>query len=139
MSDIFISYAREDRAFAERLARAFEQQGWSVWWDKDIPPGRKYADLIGEALATARAVVVLWSRASLESDWVKDEAGEGRDRGVLVPAIIEPGLRPPVGFRQQQASDLSDWDGSDAHEGFQGLLAGVADFIKKPYTPTDTR
>ena len=41
MSDVFISYAREDRGHAEQLAREFERQGWTVWWDKVIPPGGK--------------------------------------------------------------------------------------------------
>ena len=36
MSDIFISYAREDRPRVEHLAAAFEQRGWAVWWDPDI-------------------------------------------------------------------------------------------------------
>ena len=108
MSDIFISYAREDRDKAELLARAFEQQKWVVWWDKVIPPGRKYADVIGQELASAKAVIVLWSAASVSSDWVKDEAQEGANRAILVPALVE-NVSPPYGFRQLQTADLSDW------------------------------
>jgi tetratricopeptide (TPR) repeat protein len=133
MSDIFISYAREDRGRAEQLAREFERQGWSVWWDKVIPPGRKYADVIGEELASAKAVIVLWSRASVASDWVKDEAQEGATRGVLVPVLIEK-VNPPVGFRQVQTADLSEWDGSGSNAELKGLLNALADLIKKPFT-----
>ena len=133
MSDIFISYAREDRDRAEQLARAFERQGWTVWWDKVIPPGRKFADVIGEELAGAKAVVVLWSRTSVASDWVKDEAQEGSARGVLIPVLVEK-VSPPYGFRQVQTADLSEWDGSDANADLQGLMSGVADVIKKPVT-----
>src|ERR1700749_4793185 len=131
MSDIFISYAREDRGRAEHLARAFEQQGWTVWLNKVIPPGRKYGDVIGEELASAKAVVVLWSSASVASDWVKDEAQEGSTRGVLVPVRLEK-LSPPYGFRQVQTADLSEWDGSGSNAELQGLYSGIADVIKKP-------
>jgi len=131
MSDIFISYAREDRDKAELLARAFEQQKWVVWWDKVIPPGRKYSDVIGEELASAKAVIVLWSQASVSSDWVKDEAQEGANRGILVPALVE-NVSPPYGFRQVQTADLSDWDGSSSHAELQKLVRSVGGLIKRP-------
>jgi len=133
MSDIFISYAREDREKAELLAKLFEQQKWRVWWDKVIPPGSKYADVIGTELATAKAVIVLWSRESVASDWVKDEAQEGVNRKILVPALIDK-VSPPYGFRQVQTADLSDWDGSSSHAELQRLLRGVATLLNQPLT-----
>ncbi|HEV2863800.1 MAG TPA: TIR domain-containing protein [Pyrinomonadaceae bacterium] len=135
MSDIFISYAREDRPNAERLARVFERQGWTVWWDKVIPPGRRYGDVIAEQLAAAKAVVVLWSRTSAASDWVKDEAQEGAARNVLVSMLVEK-VTPPLGFRQFQMGDLSEWDGSDDDPNLQDVLRAVADLIKRPYDAT---
>jgi len=131
MSDIFISYAREDREKAGLLAGIFEQQKWRVWWDRVIPPGSKYADVIGTELATAKAVIVLWSRASVASDWVKDEAQEGANRKILVPALIDK-VNPPYGFRQVQTADLSDWDGSSSHAELQSLLRGVATLLNQP-------
>jgi tetratricopeptide (TPR) repeat protein len=131
MSDIFISYAREDRDKAELLARAFKQQEWAVWWDKVIPPGRKYADVISEELLSAKAVIVLWSQASVASDWVKDEAQEGANRRILVPVLVEK-VNPPYGFRQVQTADLSDWDGSTSHAELQSLVRGIGSLIKQP-------
>lgn len=55
-------------------------------------------------------MLVLWSRTSLQSAWVQDEAAEGRDSGRLVPAVIDRS-KPPLGFRQYQAIDLSGWKG----------------------------
>lgn len=133
MSEVFISYAREDRGQAERLARVFEQQNWTVWWDKVIPPGMKYADVIGAELQSAKAVIVLWSSASIASDWVKDEAQEGANRHVLVPALIGK-VSPPYGFRQVQTADLSDWDGSTSHPELQSLVRSVGVLIQKPVT-----
>ncbi len=134
MSDIFISYAREDRANAERLAHVFERQGWTVWWDKIIPPGRRFGDVIAEQLAAAKAVVVLWSRTSAASDWVKDEAQEGAARNILVSMLVEK-VTPPLGFRQFQMGDLSEWDGSDDDPNLQDVLRAVADLINRPYAP----
>ena len=62
MSDIFISYAREDRDKAKALAELFQHQDWSVWWDRNIPPGRSFDEVIEEALGAAKCVVVLWSK-----------------------------------------------------------------------------
>lgn len=131
MSDVFISYAREDRDKAERLAHACEQQNWVVWWDKVIPPGQKYADVIGQELASARAVVVLWSAASVASDWVKDEAQEAANRKILVPAVIDK-VNPPYGFRQVQTADLSDWDGSSTDVALQSFVRAIGGVLNKP-------
>ncbi|HEY6247700.1 MAG TPA: toll/interleukin-1 receptor domain-containing protein [Pyrinomonadaceae bacterium] len=131
MSDVFISYAREDRDKAEGLARVCEQQKWTVWWDKVIPPGKKYADVIGQELASAKAVVVLWSRASVASDWVKDEAQEAANRGILFPALLEK-VNPPYGFRQVQTADLSEWDSSSTSTELESFVRAIGGVLNKP-------
>jgi hypothetical protein len=67
MADIFISYAREDRPRVEPIAKVLKDQGWSVWWDPQIPPGRTFFGVIKEALDAAKCVVVLWSKRSIHS------------------------------------------------------------------------
>jgi hypothetical protein len=131
MSDIFISYAREDRERAKALADVFEAHHWSVFWDRDIPPGRKFSDVIAEELASAKAIVVLWSAAAVASDWVKDEAQEGANRGLLIPALIDTSAIP-FGFRQIQTADLSDWGGDGSHPELQSLVGSVARVIVQP-------
>ena len=37
MADIFLSYARKDKDRIEPLAKALGGQGWSVFWDREIP------------------------------------------------------------------------------------------------------
>ena len=107
---IFLSYAHDDRAKAQRLAAALEQAGYIVWWDGLIEGGAQFDKSIREALEAADAVVVLWSRHSVESDWVRDEAAQGRDRRRLVPLSLD-GSAPPLGFRQYQMIDMSGWRG----------------------------
>ena len=110
MADIFISYARSDRERIAALSAALEQQGWSVWWDRHIDGGSAFAQAIEAELQASRAVVVAWSKAALQSDWVKDEAAAARDQGKLVPVSLD-GSVPPLGFRQYHVIDLSGWDG----------------------------
>jgi hypothetical protein len=47
MSDIFISYSSEDRDRVLPLVNALEKTGWSVFWDRDIPTGRTWLQVIG--------------------------------------------------------------------------------------------
>lgn len=109
MSDIFISYSRQDRVTAELLARMFERQGWSVWWDRDILPGKSFDEVIDEILSSVKCIVVLWSNSSASSHWVKAEAREGLHRKILIPIKLEP-MKVPLEFRGLQTADISGWD-----------------------------
>lgn len=111
MADVFLSYAAEDRPLAAALGRALQAAGFSVWWDRDIHAGADFAQLIGRELAAARVVVVLWSSASVVSEWVRDEATQARDEGKLLPVQLDA-TRPPLGFRQRQALDFAAWSGA---------------------------
>jgi TolB-like protein/tetratricopeptide (TPR) repeat protein len=107
MASVFLSYDHEDAARAATIGAALQKAGHSVWWDREIHGGAEYHDEIESAVQRADAVVVLWSASSVKSPWVRDEAGEGRDQGKLVPVLLEP-VKPPMGFRQYQTIDLSD-------------------------------
>ena len=110
MARVFLSYARDDADCASQLADALGRAGHQVWWDQHIQGGSRFTAAIDKALKDAEAVVVLWSSTSVESAWVQDEATEGRDSGRLVPVLIGD-TKPPLGFRQFQSIDLSDWTG----------------------------
>ena len=106
MTKVFLSYDREDLATARKLAAALERSGHSVWWDRHIKGGSQYADEIEKALDAAEAIVVLWSKHSIASAWVRDEAAAGRDSGRLVPLSLGDCV-PPLGFRQYQTLQLT--------------------------------
>ncbi|MCB1916611.1 MAG: toll/interleukin-1 receptor domain-containing protein [Rhodocyclaceae bacterium] len=121
MSDVFLSYARQDHAAAEALAAALEAQGLSVWWDRHIVAGHTFDEAIERELDSADSVVVLWSAASVGSEWVRSEASTAAERGVLIPVSID-GQRPPLEFRRKQTVSLADWRGAADHPGFTQLL-----------------
>jgi uncharacterized membrane protein YhaH (DUF805 family) len=114
MADVFISYAREDRARAEQVARGLEALGLQAFWDTDIPPGQTWADYIEGKLTACKAVVVLWSEHSTKSQWVREEARMGRDKSKLIPALID-GSQMPFGFGEVQAANLATWRGDLNH------------------------
>ncbi len=129
MSDIFISYSSKNRPNAQRLAEALSAQGWSVWWDREIQTGQVYHQVIEQALHAAKAVVVLWSAESVNSEWVKNEAAVAAERGVLLPANLD-GTRLPLEFRARQTADLQGWDGDASHEGFVALCRGLGRLLQ---------
>ena len=129
MSDIFVSYASADREKARALADALTARGWSVWWDRTIPPGKEFDQVIEEALDSAKCVVVLWSRISTTSSWVKTEAADAMRRKILVPALIDD-TKIPLEFRRLQAADLSDWEGQPGHEEFDHFCQSVEANLK---------
>jgi hypothetical protein len=128
VADVFVSYAAEDRDRAAKLSTALIELGWSVWWDRRIIAGQTFDQVIEQELDAAKSVVVLWSKHSIESEWVKNEAAAAAERDVLVPAAIDK-VRLPLEFRRRQTADLTHWKGDSAHGGFHALCEGVASKI----------
>jgi hypothetical protein len=114
-TDIFLSYAREDRTIARLFADGLVSDGFSVWWDASLHSGETFDEVIEQRLRDAKAVVVLWSPRSVASRWVRAEATLADRRNKLVPAIIEDCNRPII-FELTHAAELGDWTGdtSDA-------------------------
>jgi len=141
MSDIFISYGKsygkEDQPWAEMLAQTLKDRGWLTFWDRTIPTGKTWRETIGRELEGARCVIVLWSKTSIESDWVQEEADDAKRRRVLVPVLIDK-VQPPIGFRSIQAAHLENWDGAEQIQAFCTLIADIAALIGQPPKKTRT-
>lgn len=135
MADVFISYKREEREKAKALAEAIVRRGYSVWWDVDLLPGDRFAKEIDAVIAKAKAAVVLWSKAAIESDWVIAEATEAKKRKILVPALIEA-VDPPLYFRADHAVDLSNWNGDPDSALLDPIIAAVE---KRAGAPTEQK
>jgi formylglycine-generating enzyme required for sulfatase activity len=124
MSDIFIAYSRNDATVAERLVQHFRQEGWEVFIDKQTHVGRRWHKEIERELHAAKAVVVLWSATSRDSDFVLEEAECGKRKDILFPAFIER-VECPYGFGRIQTADLVDWDHRTEHAGLVQLLESL--------------
>lgn len=135
MADVFISYAREDQSTAEAIAKALALEGlegWHVWWDHSLKPGERFRQVIERELDAARCVLVLWSKHSVRSRFVLDEAERAQDRGVLIPLLIDKDIDTsdiPLGFGVLHTADLTDWTEGAAHPGYDRLVETVASRI----------
>lgn len=134
MADVFLSYAREDVERARQVAQGLEQAGLDVFWDNEIPPGTTWADYIEQKLTQCKALIVLWSEHSTKSQWVREEARMGRDKGVLIPVMIDASA-PPFGFGEVQSANLSGWNGDATDPNWRRFVDAVSRFSQTAPTP----
>jgi TIR domain/AAA domain, putative AbiEii toxin, Type IV TA system len=139
-TNVFFAYSRTDWSRAERLLHALKRFDFSIWWDvESIPLGVDWERFLTDQVAAAQCVVVLWSRASVQSRWVLFEAEFALRRKVLLPVFIEEVELPSI-FSRVQTGRLVDWSGDTADPEFQRLIQGIKHMIEAaPSTPDETR
>ena len=137
MSQIFISYARVDKARVEPLIMALERRGWSVFWDGDIEPAENWHHSIATKLEAAACTITLWTGSSVRSYWVIEETMYSTRRGVLLPALLDD-ISPPPGFLTLQCADLTSWDGSEEHPAFLQLEDAITKLAGSPENQPNT-
>jgi formylglycine-generating enzyme required for sulfatase activity len=136
MSDIFLSYSQKDEDRVRPIVQQLESLGWSVFWDRNIPPGKTWDEYIEMHLDAARCVVVVWSKDSVRSHWVKTEAEEGRRKDILVPLKIDE-VTLSLAFRHIHAADLSGWNNDVSHGQFKACVDAIAALVPKRVVPPD--
>jgi len=110
MTDIFISYSKKDRKIVASIADELERAGYSVWWDPQLIGGDEFRDAIVDQINAAKVSIVVWSRHSVESPWVRSEAEIARKRNTLLPLHV-PGIDPttiPPPFGVLHSIDATD-------------------------------
>lgn len=138
MSDIFVSYKREEQSTARKLAEALENEGWTVWWDPKLRAGERFDDVIEVALEESKCVVVMWSKLSVKSKYVRDEATYALNRNKIVPVKIED-VDLPFRFDTLHTPRLVGWDGSTNFPEFQTLLRDIAQIVPLSTTRNQDR
>ena len=128
MTDLFISYSRQDLDQVEKLAVALEAAGLSVWWDRRIRSGDSFDRVIEHAIAAAKVVIVAWSRHSADSTWVRAEAGYALEHSKLVPVRLDE-VAPPLRFLHVHTIDLSARDGSIDASALARLIADLKEMV----------
>ena len=139
MAKLFLSYSRKDETRARRFTEWLEREGHDVWRDEDdIGGGASFSAEIEKALKDCDAVLVLWSADSVQSAWVRDEAGYGRDAGKLIPLSLD-GTDPPLGFRQFQSIGLARWKGRHGPPDPDRIRNAIARIAHLPHPTTGQR
>ncbi len=130
MADVFVSYSRSDKARVAPLVAAIKAKGWSVWWDPSIAAGQEFDDQIEAELQAASAVLVVWTRTSVTSRWVRGDARDAAERGILVPVRFDD-TRLPIDARAIQTTDLDAWGEDPVSAPFQELIRSLAAVIER--------
>jgi len=96
---VFISYASQDAAVAERLCARLETAGSPCWIaPRDVEAGALYADAIVQAINEAKAVVLVLSASAIASDHVAREVERAASKHKPIiafridSAALNPGL-----------------------------------------------
>ena len=136
MTDIFISYSRNDVEVASTLARTLEALGYSVWWDMSgLHGGQAFAQVIQQKLGEAKCAIVIWSPDSVTSTWVHSEASFADSRGILLTAVYREAAAP-MPFNTRHNENLRGWNGDVFDTEFQNLLKAVHRLCPVP-TPSE--
>jgi TIR domain-containing protein/YARHG domain-containing protein len=123
--DVFISYSRTNQPVVRQLADAVKREGYSVWWDEELPPHLSYGDVITEKIGAAKAAIVVWSQDAAASEWVRAEADVARNQKKLIQTSIDERM-PPMPFNQIQFASIGDWRGEDDHPGWMKVKASLS-------------
>jgi hypothetical protein len=125
MTQVFISYARQDQDFARKLAHDLESAGLDVWIDfQDITPGTRWDSAIDQALNEADFMVLIISPDSVESAEVAAEWWFFLDEHKpVVPVLLRP-TETPFRLRRMQYIDFHSQNYETA---FNQLLTAIQD------------
>ena len=131
MADVFISYKREDRRWAELVDARLRSAGFSTWWDTGLAAGDTFTEVIQRELAAAKVVVVIWSEAAWSSRWVQAEAADGHNRDILVCARAD-GVTIGVPFNILEVADLR------TPRGIESIVEGARTRLSSRHGATKT-
>ncbi len=129
MADIFLAYSRANASKAGQVQACLEGAGFSVFVDTSTPPGENWRRHVEAQLASCALLMVLWSKTSVNSDYVIEEADVGKSQGKLFPVTITP-CELPYGFRNYQAYNLVGWSRDCAKPKMAKLLGLVRDRLR---------
>ena len=121
---VFLSYSSKDKERVQPLIESLESEGFDFWWDQEIPIGQTYDSVIEQRLENAKAVLVVWSKHSITSNWVKAEAAVARDQSKMIPVLIDD-VKIPLGFSRLQTAKLINWQKDQANETYDQVVAEI--------------
>ena len=130
MTDVYISYAREDRERVRPLAETLQFEGWDVWWDPSEPSADGSA-AVDQKLGSAGAILVVWSAYSRGSEYVRSEAATGLYKNKLIQTRIDSAA-PPRPFDQVEVVDLSLWSTERDDPNWRRVVQAVRLFAGAP-------
>lgn len=89
--DVFISYSTQDKAAADAICHGLETNGVRCWIaPRDVMPGADWQQAIMDAIASSKAVVLVFTAHTNQSENVKKEVSAAVNaKAVVIPFMIE--------------------------------------------------
>ena len=137
ISGVFISYSHQDVSFADKVYKRLYDEGASVWLDRHDALAGDLNKQISRAIQLNDIVLLVLSKASIESDWVEHELEMARDkekeegRDVLCPVALDDAWKSKPKdqlWRQlwkKNVLDFSKWKTKEFKTVFDKLVAGL--------------
>lgn len=125
---VFISYSHADKSFVDQLAVNLVDARVSVWLDRwELNAGDSLIEKIQDGLQDASALLVVLSKASLESQWCKKELSAGllrelEERKVVVLPVLLENCSIPLLLRDKVYADFR----SNFDEGWHSVISAIA-------------
>lgn len=88
----FISYSRKDLGFVQDFTNQLRRIPISVWYDDRLHPGEAFKPQLEKAIGAVDGMIVVLSKHSLASEWVKWEIETARaikGEGHVIPVVID--------------------------------------------------
>lgn len=135
MADVFLSYKRDERAAVETIASRLRDLGLTVWFDASLSAGETFNAEIDREARAARAILVCWSPAARESEWVNAEAMIGFEQKKLATCYVAgpDHFSAPTPFNTSHAEDLRAWLTSPSveHLGWKSVLRRIGKLCER--------
>lgn len=125
---IFISYSHENKEFVDQFGAQLALHGARVWIDRwELSVGDSLIDKVQSAIQGSDALIIVLSKASVESEWCKKELSSGlireleEKRVVVLPVLIEE-CKIPLFLRDKMYADFR----KNYDIGFETTLDAIA-------------
>jgi hypothetical protein len=125
---VFISHSSADKKVVRQLAEDLKDRGLKVWFDQwEIKVGDSIVERIQEGISNNSFLIVVLSKNSVSSSWVKEEINAAffkqvSDRDIkVIPVLIED-CDIPVLLRHRKYADLR----KNYLSGLDDILTGIS-------------
>lgn len=121
---VFVSYSVQDRARAAHIVRALRGAGMQTFWDQDLQPRTDFRASIEEQIRKSDVTLVLWTRFSVRSHFVAEEAQLAKKLGRYLPVLLER-VKLPLGLASDQFAWLDSWTGEPDSPQWEAVLRAI--------------
>jgi formylglycine-generating enzyme required for sulfatase activity len=126
---VFISYSHTDSHFVDNLAKRLKVIGVDIWIDKwMIKVGDSITGKINEGIGASDYLIIVLSRSSVKSKWVREELNTALvknvevEKGAFILPVLKEDCEIPSLLQHRKYANFKD----DPELGFQALIEVIS-------------